>query len=107
MSDTTDKEFQVEDRRRGTFGVVHRSDWDCEDFRSLTTAHRCVYVTLCMYAGRYTQACFPKVSTLCKVTGLSRATVFRALTELERIKRIERSKRFINSARRVNLYILK
>ena len=103
----TDNEFQVQDKRRGSFGVVNRSDWDCESFRDLTPAHRCVYVTLCMFAGRYTQECFPKVSTICNVTGFSRATVFRALAELERIGKIARSKRFINRARRVNLYILK
>lgn len=104
---TKNDEFEVQDKRRGSFGVVNRSDWDCEIFRSLTPAHRCVYVTLCLFAGRYTQECFPKVSTLCKVTGFSRATVFRALSELERTNKIARSKRFINPARRVNLYILK
>ncbi len=105
MSEET--EIQVKDRRNKRFAVVHKSEWDSEGFRSLSPTHRCVYVTLCLYAGRYTQECYPKVSTIAQVTGVSRATVFRALSALERIGVIERSKRFINSARKVNLYILK
>ena len=106
-TEEADEAFQVEDRRSGRFGVIHKGDWDSESFRTLTAAHRCVYVTLCLYAGRYTKQCYPKVSTLCAVTGFSRATIFRALSALERIGWIERSKRFINPARKVNLYILK
>ena len=66
-----------------------------------------MYVTLCMFVGRYTNKCFPKVSTMIQITGFSRATVFRALAELERVDLIERSKRFITPARRVNLYTLR
>jgi len=100
-------EFEVSDRRKNRYGVIQMTDWDTDEFRSLTPAHRCVYVTLCMYVGRYTQQCYPKIASIMQVTGISRATVFRALSELERVGLVERSKRFINPARKVNLYILK
>ena len=107
ISAVRDHEFEVNDQRKGRFGVVHLSDWDSDSFRGLTAAQRCVYVTLCMFVGRYTNKCFPKVSTMIQITGFSRATVFRALAELERVDLIERSKRFITPARRVNLYTLR
>ncbi len=53
-----DPEFEVSDQRKGRFGVVHLTDWDSNRFRGLTAAQRCVYVTLCMFVGRYTNKAF-------------------------------------------------
>jgi DNA-binding MarR family transcriptional regulator len=106
MAATSTDEFAVEDKRKDSFGVVRMSDVDSNRYRRLTPAQRCVYVSLCLFAGRYTGKCYPKVKTLCRITGFSRATVFRALATLESAAFIERSKRFFSSARKVNLYTI-
>ena len=102
-----DEEVIVEDGRKQRFGIVHMADYDSDLFRSLTPAHRLVYVSLCMFAGRSTGQCYPKVSKICSMTGFDRATVFRALAKLEEKGFLERSKKHFNRARRVNLYFLK
>ena len=97
--------FIVDDGRGTTFGVIHLADVDRSEFRELTPAQRCVYTTLCLFVGRESGKCWPKVSTLMRITGFSRSTVFRALDSLEERHYLHRSKRrFLHT--QVNVYTL-
>ena len=65
-----------------------------------------VYSAICRYADRNGQ-CFPSVSTLSNVTGMSESSVHRALNTLEQQKLIYRTARFDSKrGQRANVYTL-
>jgi len=99
------EEFVVRDGRSG-YGVVFLSHMDTDEFRKLSTGSRCVYFALLPYAGRETQKCWPKISSLAKVVGFSERTIYRAIKELADAKYIHVGKKEFSKTRRVNLYTI-
>ena len=106
MSEGKIERFAVVDSRKRRFGIVHLDDFDSDRFRSLSPSHRLIYVSLCMFVGRQTGTCYPKISRLARMTGFSRSTIFRALNKLESLEFVERQKLHLSKARRINLYTL-
>lgn len=105
MPEPDPDDFLVVDRRGGRFGVVYATEWDSARFRKLTANQRCVYVTICLFAGRQTGQAWPKVSKLQSITGFGESTVRHAVKKLVELGYLHVGKVQLGR-KRINVYTL-
>lgn len=71
---------------------MRQSDWFWAESLMLQSringSIKLVYFGLCMFANQHSQKCFPKISTLIRLSGVSKRSVIRSLNELERVRAI-------------------
>ncbi len=102
MSET----FEVRDRRtRPRHALIWASDWDSDRFRRLSTAQRCVYVTLALYAQAGRGEVWPKQDSIATTTGLTTRSVGSAIKALVDLGYVEVSRQSSGPKRR-NVYTL-
>ena len=88
---TSDSEILVRDGRIGRYGFIFLDDIDSDEFRELKGAAVRVYLTLLPFAAKGSGECYPKQTTLGRITGLRRDTVNKAIGQLESVGLLKRS----------------
>lgn len=77
--------FDVRDRRNG--------DWFWSQNlllkAKLHPTVKLAYLALCSYANKNTESCYPTISQLAQVAGISSRSILRAITKLEKAKAIK------------------
>jgi len=86
--------FEVRDRRNGNWF------W-CQNLMlkaKLPHTVKLTYFALCSFANKNTETCYPSISKLAEITGISKSSVIRAVKVLEQAKaiRIKKSKGKVN-----------